>query len=906
MVRATFSAHGALHSNEEFGLVGLNDIKVVDGSGGPTLYAATRGDGWLTSYDLGDRPGQTSFEQHWRLAPNLLQLETTDLVMRNVNGSQELYLAGLNDSALTGVQLDSDGRGNAFDGGLSYTASGRNLSGLSELELFDSGANGIAALRTGGLVTVSFGPGNTLNLANVNQGSNMQGERTHSIATTSHNGDTYAFVTYQGEDTVSMFRRLTNGTMQHMMDVGATDGFWTDRPGDLTITTAADGRAYVVVAGSGSDSLSTFQVSPTGMIPVDHLLDSLDTRFAGASHVTSVSLNGQNFVLAAGSDSGISLFTVLPGGRLQHIDAMAGSADTPLRGITSLDAMATPDGIRFWVSTESAPYLSEYSIDLPNIGINLGASAAGSTLAGSVGDDVLAGGGGADVLNGGFGNDILLDGASADRLRGDGGRDTFVLVEDGARDTIVDFQMGFDRIDLSDFSQTSGLGGMTIVSQSWGAEFRIGADILEVRSADGSRFHARDFDKTNLITGNRIQTDPAEYPGGNGNSRPDPNPGSIANPTGIDPTTLAPDWQNEPSYVLNRAQGDFVGTNGGDTIQRGEENDRLFGALGNDTIQSGAGRDAVNGEGGNDLIEGGGDGDYLLGGAGFDTINGGDGHDTMSGDTFADSLNGGNGNDVITGGDGFDQIIGGAGNDRIWAGSSPDRVYGGDGNDWLSAGSNFGYSVDGVFGEAGNDTIFGNAGFDLLNGGAGDDLIDGGHQSDNIYGEEGNDTLLGDQGFDRLFGGLGNDMLYGGAAGDGVFGQEGDDTLWGGEGGDRFFGGQGNDIIDGGTGNDTVYGDAGFDTILGGEGDDLMFGSFNADQFVFADGHGNDTIADFDAFNSNEVLDFSSLSGFNRYSDVNNAATQVGQDVVINTGGGNSIRLTRVNLSDLDSNDFTF
>ena len=36
------------------------------------------------------------------------------------------------------------------------------------------------------------------------------------------------------------------------------------------------------------------------------------------------------------------------------------------------------------------------------------------------------------------------------------------------------------------------------------------------------------------------------------------------------------------------------------------------------------------------------------------------------------------------------------------------------------------------------------------------------------------------------------------------------------------------------------------------------------------------------------------------------AATQVGADVVIDTGSGNSILLTGVTLGDLDANDFIF
>ena len=906
MVRATFTQHGGLPSAQEFGLVGLNDVRIVQGAQGPTLFAATRGDGWLSAYSIGTSAGQTTLAQQWRIAPSLLQLETTDLVLRDVGGTQELFMAGLNSSSLTGVRLDSDGAGPRIDAGISFTAAGHNLGNLAEVELFNDGNAGIAALRTGGLVSLSFGSGTAISLSNVHQGAAMQGQRARDITTATHDGQTYAFVSYQGADTVSMFKQSTGGALVHVTDMDAADGFWVDRPGALTVTTAADGRLYLVVAGAGTDSLSTFQVSPNGMVPVDHLIDSLDTRFADASHVTSLRIGDHNFVIAAGSDSGISLFTMLPGGRLQHIDSMPGSIATPLRGITSLDAMATPQGIRLWVSTETAPYLSEFSMALPNLGVTRGASAGGSTLTGSVGDDVLAGAAGSDRLVGGFGNDILMDGAGADSLRGDGGRDTFVLVEDGARDVIEDFQLGFDRIDLSDFSQISGIGGLTITSRAWGAEIRIGTEILEVRNASGASLRAQDFTTTNLITGNRIPTDPATYPGGTGTPRPDPNPGSVENPTGIDPNTLAPLWINEPTFLFARAPGDYIGTDAADVIQTGGQNDRLFGGQGNDTIMSGAGHDRVDGEGGNDWIHGGGDNDLLFGGAGFDTIDGGDGQDTILGDTFADSLIGGVGDDIMLGGDGFDQIQGGIGNDRIWAGAAPDRVFGGAGNDWISAGSNFGTSVDGIFGEDGNDTLFGNAGFDVLNGGEGDDLLDGGHQSDNLYGEAGNDTLLGDLGFDRLFGGSGNDMLYGGGSGDGVFGQEGDDTLWGGEDGDRMFGGQGNDILDGGSGNDTIYADAGFDRIIGGADNDLMYGSYNADEFIFGNNHGNDTIGDFDALNANEVLNFANLSAFTRFSDVMGAASQSGQDVLINTGGGSSIRLRNVRIEDLDETDFVF
>ncbi len=79
-------------------------------------------------------------------------------------------------------------------------------------------------------------------------------------------------------------------------------------------------------------------------------------------------------------------------------------------------------------------------------------------MAGGEGNDRLSGGGGNDQLSGGDGNDVLrgeggndrLDGgAGQDTLYGQGGSDTFVIAHADAVDTIVGFQSGSDKIELS-------------------------------------------------------------------------------------------------------------------------------------------------------------------------------------------------------------------------------------------------------------------------------------------------------------------------------------------------------------------------------------------------------------------------------------------------------------------------
>ena len=320
----------------------------------------------------------------------------------------------------------------------------------------------------------------------------------------------------------------------------------------------------------------------------------------------------------------------------------------------------------------------------------------------------------------------------------------------------------------------------------------------------------------------------------------------------------------------------------------------------------------LNGTVGADVLEGAAGNDTINGFAGFDTLSGGFGNDVISGGDNADLLLGGAGEDTLSGGNGFDVIEGGDGDDVINAGSSPDRVDGGAGDDLIRAGSNFGNSVDGVDGGAGNDTIFGDAGFDLLLGGDGNDSLDGGAQADNLYGNNGNDTLIGGAGFDRLFGGTGDDLLQDLDGVGGLFGGFGNDTLLNGGDGNTFFAGSGNDLIEAGGGDDIVNGNAGFDTIDGGTGNDVLRGQFNADIFLFADGHGQDTVTDFDASNAFEKLDFSGVSGISGLSDLNlgsgtqGAACQVGADVLIDTGGGNSVLLLGVSLSDLDASDFVF
>jgi hypothetical protein len=86
-----------------------------------------------------------------------------------------------------------------------------------------------------------------------------------------------------------------------------------------------------------------------------------------------------------------------------------------------------------------------------NAGIDLLYGAAGNdTLNGGDGNDYLFGGSSNDVLNGGNGNDFLRGDGGTDTMTGGAGADTFsVDIREKAANTISDFQVGTDKIEVA-------------------------------------------------------------------------------------------------------------------------------------------------------------------------------------------------------------------------------------------------------------------------------------------------------------------------------------------------------------------------------------------------------------------------------------------------------------------------
>ena len=493
------------------------------------------------------------------------------------------------------------------------------------------------------------------------------------------------------------------------------------------------------------------------------------------------------------------------------------------------------------------------------------------TLIGGAGDDYLDGGDGDDHLEGEKGNDIMKGGAGNDVMEWDNG--------DGS--DIMDGGEGFDIVEVEGAEED-------------GDTFAITNDGQDVT-----------FARTNLgqFTLDISNSERLNVDGLGGNDH-------------IDASALE-------AGVL-----EFVahGGDGNDTLIGSQGDDYLYGDYGNDVLVGGKGNDVMKGGAGKDTM-------IWNNGDGSDVMNGGKGYDTAvanGSDTGGDEF-------VITGGEGhvdFQRVNFGPFSLDI---SNTERmvVNGLGGDDIVNASELEAGTVKlKVYGGEGNDTITGSQGDDFLHGGNGDDLLIGGPGADVMKGGAGKDTMVWNNGdgSDVMDGGTGYDTAV--ANGSDTGGDE--FVITGGDGHVDFqrvnFGPfsldisntermvvnglGGDDIVNaseleagtvklkvyGGEGNDTITGSQGDDLIDGGAGNDVMTGGDGADTFVFA--LGEDRITDFE--DGYDVIRIAVDGGYAGYGDIEDLASQHGDDVVIDFGGGNSLTLENTSLHDIDQSDFVF
>ncbi|WP_424968607.1 calcium-binding protein, partial [Dinoroseobacter sp. S375] len=459
------------------------------------------------------------------------------------------------------------------------------------------------------------------------------------------NGQIYRVVLDHPDHAVQLFRLNPTGGSDLVATMGAEQGLGLSTPTQLEVLEVA-GTAYAIIGGAGSSSLSVLEVTATGeLIPRDHVIDDMETRFSRVTSLETLQVDGRSYVIAGGADDGLSLFELLPGGRLVHLDTVADSAEMSLVNVVTLAAQETGNGLQIFAGSEREPGVTQLQVSLGTTGAVQLAWDGGATLTGTAGADLLVGGAGADLLKGGAGADLLLDGGGEDRMQGGAGADLFLLDADGAVDHILDFDPREDVLDLSAWTMLRSMDQIAITQTSDGARLSFGEEVLILHNPEGGAYDPSLLAGLDVLNLSRVHL------------------------------TMFDGLTPDPVQIL------FEGSAAGETIHGNAADNTLLGLGGNDVLLGGAGADYLDGGAGTDRAA------YWTASAGVmvDLENSQANTGDAAGDVYEniEDLQGTKYRDDLRGDSAVNTLIGAAGSDTLWGRAGNDRLLAGDGNDVL-------------------------------------------------------------------------------------------------------------------------------------------------------------------------------------------------------------------------------
>lgn len=707
---------------------GLAHLDALTLPSGTYLYAGTGGSGGVLAFRLRTDGGLLQrIDTH--IFPEALWPQLGHGLAAFPSGGQPtLLIGGAGGNGVQMMTLQADGRlanitvTGALPSGAMHISDAVQITIGGEVwtYLTEAGTGDIHWMRSdgGGLVTSSHGQ---LDLV----------QARHLAVTQVPSGDVLLATDAASNEVIAFRPNGTSGAVTEVGRLGPDNGLWIAVPTAL-VTVSSFGQSFAIVAGAGSNSLSVLHVTASGsLVPTDHLIDTRETRFGMPQDLATAQVGDHVFVVAGGGDDGVSLFQLLPTGRLVYLETLIHNTGQGLMNVAALEAVILGDTLYVFATSQSDGGVAQFNRSLAALGVaETNATSAARVTNGTTGDDLLvAGATGHDTLIGGAGDDLLVASDANVTLRGGAGRDRFVLKQAPALVLIEDFEAGVDVLDMSAFLFLRSPAQIDVTPTATGAEIVFRGTQVTVQSAGGAPLDRNAIFGVEFDHPDHLLLTPDLEPGGGG---ADPNTGTAGDDV-------------------------LTGTEGDDTITGWGGKDTITAGLGNDVIDAGAGNDRIEAQAGDDFVTAGDGNDKVTLGDGNDIAFGGNGRDAIFGEAGADTIDGGGGQDALNGGTGAD---------ALWGAGDRDVLIGGPGDDALSGGND-------------PDEIFGNEGDDVLVGGTGDDLLEGGTGADVLFGNRGDDTLLGGEGHDKLWAGMGDDHLTGGAGRDlFVFsGEQGDNVI---------------------------------------------------------------------------------------------------------------------------------
>ena len=699
------------------------------------------------------------------------------------------------------------------NGGDDVITAGNGLANLIQLTLDGGDGND----------TITGGDGNDT-LIGGNGNDVITGGRGNDVALLGTGNDTFVWNPGDGSDTVEGqdgfdTLQFNGANVNENVNISANGSRvrFTRDVGNVTMDINGIERINFVALG-GLDNIVVNNLAGTGVSQVAIDLSGTPGSNVGDGASDSVTVNG-----TAGNDtvqvSGVGGFVTVAG--LPASVTLAGAEGANDRLI--IDTLGGNDVI------------SAAGLQAGTVQLTIDGGAGNDTITGSDGNDILIGGDGNDTITGGRGNDTATLG---------NGNDTFVW-NPGDGSDIVEGQAGTDTLvfngaNVAENIDISANGSRARLFRNVG---NVTMDLNGVEHIQLAALGGADTITVNDLSGTdvkRVAIDLSGTPGsGQGDGTADT---VIVNGTaGDDHISVV---SSGSSIVVNGLSAQVTingaepgndslvinGLAGNDVIDAS----RLRSGLASLTLNGGDGDDRIIGSAGNDLVNGGRGNDTALLGAGNDTFvwNPGDGSDVVEGQAGTDTLqfNGANVNENI-------DISANGGRARLFRdvgnvtmdlnGVEHVNVVALGGADTITVNDLTGTNVNQVaidlaatpgsgVGDGQADTI-------VINGTNGNDVITV-TENNGVVTVSGLATDVTITGFeaanDRIvINGLGGDDVINasGLGGAMLF------TANGGDGDDVLIGSRGNDVLSGGAGDDILIGNGGLDVLDGGPGANVVF-----------------------------------------------------------------------------------
>lgn len=459
--------------------IGIDAIEIVQTSQGVFAITSSRAFGGLVSYALG--PDGLSLQDSVVFHAGINRSAAPAIAINQLDGFLQAGVV-VSDTHLIGYRIFEDG-----------SFGNRRWTEIEQLQAIFSDPVAQKALA-------ELGDGHVV------PATGDAGWQTGTLTYGVHEGGVLALGRY--EPVIYSYTSTPWGGLVAAVEFGPEDGLWIHAPTAMEVFSAY-GQTWAVVSAAGTHSLTVLQVGPDGGLSVtDHIMDTGNTRFANVQAVSYAHAGDRVLIVAGGSDFGITLFTLLPDGRLVWMQSLE---DTPLTGLDSISALQSVvigDQLLVLAGSAKDAGITSFNLPLSQLGVVLTATdGQQGTVLGTARDDVLIAVNSGDHLQGGAGHDILVAGPGVTVMTGGAGVDTFVLHPSQTIAQITDFERGVDRLDLSGWPMLRDPAQLGFTQDPTGATLQYRGAQVQITASDGQPLGLWDiFPNGRFATPDRMMT----------------------------------------------------------------------------------------------------------------------------------------------------------------------------------------------------------------------------------------------------------------------------------------------------------------------------------------------------------------------------------------------------------------